>query len=77
MSARTFSLAARCPKCRHRPTDRYPASAVEAARRMPLKEEYRNIRCKCGQVYRIAWIALADAIPLNNQKPGPNLPWAA
>lgn len=68
-----YVLDVSCPKCRRRQTDRYPASVVQVAQRMPPAEEYRNVQCRCGQIYRIPWAALASATPLRVQPT--DAPW--
>lgn len=77
-AAQKYKLAARCPDCGRQPTDRYSGPAVEYARHMPLDDEFRDTRCKCGCVYRIAWVALAYAQPVETrERSGPPIPWAA
>jgi hypothetical protein len=71
-----YRLAAVCPACRRQPTERYPEATVEMARQMPLDEEYRDIQCKCGLIYRIAWVALAYAEALEDEVRTES-PWAA
>jgi hypothetical protein len=69
-----FRLRARCPKCNREPTDRYTASAVAAARLQPPGDEMKNVRCRCGVTYRVAWASLADARPARSEEGNP---WAA
>jgi hypothetical protein len=71
-----FRLAAVCPTCRRRPADQYTADAVLDARSKPLEKPYKNVRCKCGTTYLIAWVALAHAEPIE-RPPEPGMPWAA
>lgn len=73
---RYWRLAARCPRCKHQPAERYSESAVEHAKRAPLDEEFANVRCRCGCVYRIAWVALAYAEPVVDAR-AERPPWAA
>lgn len=75
-TARWWRLAACCPKCRRQPTDQYSFGAVERAKLAPLDEPLKNVRCKCGSVYMIAWVALAFAQPVES-KPNEHMGWAA
>lgn len=71
-----YRLSAGCPTCGRQPTDQYATAAVLDARSKPPEEPYKNVRCKCGTTYLIAWVALAHAEP-TGRPPEPGLPWAA